>query len=84
MQVTYKIVQKIEGRFVITCPSDIYAWAEAIGHSVYHQPNLHWRAELQLQPRIQGFCGPMYDGSDANGTPIIRYEDQAANNSLSA
>jgi hypothetical protein len=46
-------------------------------------PNLRLRPELQLAPRIQGFCGPMYDGI-LNGSPVIRYEDQASNDTLSA
>jgi hypothetical protein len=84
MQVSYKVVQTVEGRMIATCPTNIYAWAEAIGRSVYHLPNLRLRAELQLQPKIQGFCGPMWDGFDANGLPVIRYEDQTSYNTLSA
>jgi hypothetical protein len=80
--VSYKIVQTVEGHMIVTCPTDIYAWAEAIGRSVYHVPNLRLRPELQLQPRIHGFCGPMYDG-EVGGVPVIRYEDQATNDILS-
>lgn len=40
-----------------------------------------WR---ELQPSIAGLVGPMYDGTDANGLPVIRYEDQKSYNTLSA
>lgn len=82
MQV-YKIVQTVAGRMVATTPTDIYAWAEINGRAVYHPAvNLRLRPELQLQPRIQGFCGPMWDG-EVNGVPVIRYEDSASNDTLS-
>jgi hypothetical protein len=79
----YKIVQTVAGQLVAICPTNIYAWAEVNGHSVYHLNSLHLRAELQLQPSIQGFCGPMYDGINEAGLPVVRYEDQASYNTLS-
>jgi hypothetical protein len=82
MQATYKVVQRINDQFICTEPRDIVAWAEAIGRSTYWVPNLRLRRELQLQPKIQGFYGPMYDG-EIQGVPIIRYEDQATNDLLS-
>lgn len=34
------------------------------------------RAELQGAPRLKGFCGPMYDGTDEAGNSVIRYESR--------
>ena len=85
MQVTYKIVQMVGDKMVVTKPTDIYAWAEANGRKTYsaafQAPYL--RAEIRNEPRIHGLCGPMYDGVDASGKPVVRYEDQATNNTLS-
>jgi hypothetical protein len=78
----YKIIQTLGGQHIVTRPSDIVAWAEASQRSVYWVPNLRLRPELQLAPRIQGLCGPMWDGYE-NGQPVIRYEDQATNDLLS-
>lgn len=76
--VSFKVVQMVGGRMVVTSPTDIYAWAESIGRSTYHITNFRLRPELQLQPRIQGFVGPMWDG-EQNGRPVVRYEDQSSN-----
>jgi hypothetical protein len=85
MQVSYKVVQTVEGQLVATCPTSIVAWAEVSERALYWPGiNLRLRPELQLQPKIQGFCGPMFDGYDANGLPVVRYEDQASYNTLSA
>jgi hypothetical protein len=82
MQV-YKIVQMVGNSMVVTQPTDIVAWAEANGRSTYyHVVNLHLRPELQLQPKIQGFCGPMWDG-EVDGVAVIRYEDTEVNEILS-
>lgn len=42
------------------------------------------RRELQGQPYIKGLCGPMYDGTDKDGRPVIRYETQELYDILSA
>ena len=42
------------------------------------------RRELQGQPYIKGLCGPIYDGTDKDGRPVIRYETQELNDILSA
>jgi hypothetical protein len=34
----------------------------------------HGRKELQGEPVIKGFAGPMYNGQDKDGNTIIRYE----------
>lgn len=84
MQVSYKIVRIIEGSWITQKPTDIVAWADVNGFSVFWPtPNLRLRPELQLQPRISELCGPMFDGYNANGLPVIRYEDQRSNNLLS-
>jgi hypothetical protein len=84
MQVSYKIVRVIEGKWITQNPTDIVAWADVNGFSVYWPtPNLRLHPALQLQPRISELCGPMYDGLDANGLPVVRYEDQRSYNILS-
>lgn len=86
MQAKYKIVQRINDQFICTEPRDIYAWAAAIDRKTSYVPDRsarYLRPELRNQPRIAGFCGPMYDG-ESGGVPIIRYEDQATYNQLSA
>jgi len=35
----------------------------------------HLRKELQGQPQFAGLTGPMWGGTDPDGTPVIRYED---------
>jgi hypothetical protein len=67
----YQIVQNVEGEFVVTNPTDIYAWAEVSGIEITGiNRNPRQRAELQEQPKLKGFCGPMW-----NGNNTIRYED---------
>jgi len=83
MQVSYKIVQMVGDRMVVTNPTDIVAWAKANNHVLLGlNINPAQCAELQGQPRIKGFCGPMYD-SHVNGVACIRYEDSASNDILS-
>jgi hypothetical protein len=82
---TYKIVQLIAGRHVVTEPTDIYAWAAAIERKTSYIPDRsarYLRPELRNQPRIEGFLGPMFDGFK-NDEAVIRYEDQATNDFLS-
>jgi|GEM_PF-6161418 hypothetical protein len=75
----YKIVQIVDGHMIVTQPTDIFAWAAAAGVDVIKlNDNPRHRAELQGQPVLSRFCGPMWD---CNNT--IRYEDQAANDRLS-
>lgn len=81
----YKVVQTIEGKIVVTMPKDIYSWAVANGRSVYQVARIsHLRATcLTAQPCIEGLCGPMWDGFNQDGLPVIRYEDQTSNDTLS-
>lgn len=80
----YRIVQTINGTHVVTEPKDIVAWAEAIGRAVYWpRRSLKLRPCLQLEPSIDGFCGPMYDGVNQDGVEVVRYEDQQTYNLLS-
>lgn len=77
---SYRIVQSVEDRLIVTEPTDIIAWANVAGVAITgYNHNPHQRPELQGHPKLSGFCGPMWDG---NG--IIRYEDVAAYRTLSA
>jgi hypothetical protein len=76
----YRIVQNVDGQMVVTEPADVLAWAEAAGFTFAGlNQNFRQRAELQGKPVFRELCGPMWDG---NGW--IRYEDQRANDQLSA
>lgn len=86
MNKSYKIVHNINGHFIVSEPADIYAWAAAIERKAEALPERRARAlrsELRNEPRIEGFAGPMFDGFNAAGGPVIRYEDAAANEVLS-
>jgi hypothetical protein len=66
-------------------PKEIVAWVEAFDRQINGAVlNRRLRRELQGQPKIEGLCGPMYDGINADGAPVIRYEDQATYDLLSA
>jgi hypothetical protein len=67
-------------------PKDINAWAQAFGRQISGAVlNPRLRRELQDQPKIEGLCGPMYDGVDNGfGLPVARYEDQQTYGYLSA
>lgn len=74
----YRIVQNINGTWVQSETTDLMAWAmvrdvEFTGTNL----NRRQRAELQDQPIMKGFLGPMWDGD------AIRYEDRRANDILS-
>jgi hypothetical protein len=80
----YKIVQTVEGRMVATRLTSIHAWAHANGRAVYNVARIaHLRPELQCQPHVQGLLGPMWDGLNQDGAPVIRYEDDQTYNTLS-
>jgi hypothetical protein len=80
---TYKIVQIVNGRMVVTVPGDLEAWATANERELYWpERTAHLRLELQDQPHVTGLCGPMFDGFK-NGEAVIRYEDPASNDILS-
>jgi hypothetical protein len=70
--VKYRIIENVGGQFVKTELTDvILAWAAARNITVLHtNHNPRHRAELQGQPILPGFLGPMWDGD------AIRYEDQ--------
>ncbi len=44
--------------------------------------NQNTRECLQGLPRLDGFCGPMYNGTDSEGNTIIRYESIEVYNSI--
>lgn len=67
----YEIVQIVDGLTVVTRPLDIVAWANVAGVAITgYNANKSQRAELQGQPKLAGFCGPMW-----NGNNTLRYED---------
>ena len=83
--VHYRIVQEINGKTVVSMPTDIVKWAHENNRSMtfpHHDASTKLRPELRFEPRIEGLCGPMYDG-DIDGIAVVRYEDQATYNSLS-
>lgn len=65
-----RIIQMVEGQMIKTETADITAWAEAAGIKILAlNARKSQRAELQGQPILDKFCGPMWDGD------AIRYED---------
>jgi hypothetical protein len=56
-------------------------WTEFMKHLAHKgiaingiETNFRLREQLQGQPNLSGFCGPMWGGRDGSGTPRIRYE----------
>ena len=82
---TYEVVRKLPDIGWHTLhPTDIVAWAGVAGFEVTgYNHNSHNRIELQGHPIIKGFAGPMWGGMK-DGQPVIRYEDWAAYERLSA
>ena len=65
-------------------PESVEAWAEANGIAItgtQDNPRLH--PELQGHPKLSGFCGPAWGGTNEAGAPVIRYEDAATYAALS-
>lgn len=74
----YIIVQNIGGSWSTQETPDVKAWAEAAGVKVTGTLERKGaRAELQGEPVLQGFAGPMWDGGK------VRYEDWKAYDRLS-
>jgi hypothetical protein len=70
---TYRLVEHIDGRFVVTKTNDIIEAATARGCKLVgfvDRPEVC--AELQGQPILSKFLGPMWDGD------AVRYEDERA------
>ena len=81
----YTVVQTVNGKLVSSHPLDIIEWAKANNRAVSSMSERRrtlLRQELQDEPKIEGLCGPMYDG-EKDGAPVIRYEDQETFNYLS-
>lgn len=76
----YRIVELTAQGWKQTETTDLSAWiigrpdAEIVGTLNRKGP----RAELQGQPYLKGFAGPMWDGN------AVRYENSEANDRLSA
>jgi len=82
---TYRIVTMVDGQMIAQEPKDITEWAAVCGieiTGVHSSPNT--RDCLQGQVKLNGFLGPMYDGTDKDGNPVIRYEDAESYDRLSA
>lgn len=76
----FQIVQNIDGDFIVTNPTDIHAWASVAGVKINgYNTNKSQRAELQDQPKLAGYCGPMWGGNNT-----IRYESIEAYRQISA
>lgn len=82
MQTKYRLVQNVEGTFVVTeFEQGLDAFLAAMEvrdfRFVKFNDNTRQRAELQGQPIFGSLCGPMWDGG------AIRYEDTTSNDILS-
>lgn len=83
----YQIVSKVEGTLVseiFGAEVDVLAAFEIRGYTFTNcntSPRL--RAELQGQPQFGELVGPMWGGFADDGEPIIRYETDAACDTLS-
>lgn len=76
----FQVVQNVEGETIVTNPTNIVAWAGAAGVEITgYNTNKSQRAELQDQPKLKGFCGPMW-----NGDNTLRYEDVETYRQMSA
>ena len=69
----YKFVEKDSNGITQVWTADLYdLLASGVITGYFDKPGT--RKELHGQPKITGFLGPMYDGTDETGTPVIRYE----------
>lgn len=83
----YRLVQNSQGRWEVSefNSAGFIEAMESRGFTVTGTcQNSRVREELRGQPEFAGLCGPMYDGTDTEGTPVIRYECSAAYKILSA
>lgn len=77
----YRIVQLIEGEFIVSDVSqeNLATWCAVRGFVITGvNRNPRQRAELQGHPKIDCLAGPMWGGEG-----IIRYEDDAPCDALS-
>ena len=83
----YQLIQSVDGQLLDSLfnPNvDVIAAMEIRGYKyVGTCQNRGIRAELKDQPVFAGLAGPMFDGFDADGRPIVRYEDTSVNKVLS-
>lgn len=88
MRKSYKVVQILNGEWITITLTSKYAfkkWLRMGGHELTGiNDNSQQREELQGEPRVKGLLGPMYDGVNPQGFPVIRYESQEAYDRLSA
>lgn len=77
----YQVVAKVEGqlRSASFTRQSLEDWYEVIGTHCNHRT----RKELQGQPVLKGYMGPMYNGMQ-DGSHVIRYESKEAFERLSA
>lgn len=77
----YQVVAKVNGqlRSASFTRQSLEDWYELTG--TYSNPRV--RPELQGQPVLNGYMGPMYNGME-NGSHVIRYESLEAFEILSA
>ncbi len=81
MSIQARLVQNIDGQFIVTNfgpEAELIAAMEIRGYAYERMnENSKQRPELQGQPKFRGLLGPMWDGD------AIRYEDQKSYDILS-
>ena len=80
----YQLVHTVEGRLISETFDDLAAIEIRYGAPVAYTTRRGLRQELIGQPVFGALYGPMWGGHDAEGEPIVRYEDSGANDRLSA
>lgn len=67
----YEVILQIDGGYITSRPTDIFAWAEVSNVRINGiNNNPAHRFELHGQPKLTGFVGPLWGGEG-----VIRYED---------
>ncbi|MDH2329217.1 hypothetical protein QCN27_20450 [Cereibacter sp. SYSU M97828] len=80
---TYQLVFQADGGSTSLATDDLEFTCATLGLAITGtETRTNLRPCLQGQPKIAGMIGPCY-GGDNNGTPVIRYEDQATYTALS-
>jgi len=84
METRYTLVQMVEGHMIRSDFPCLAGLMVRFGEPVSYCNRRGLRPELQGQPQFAGLVGPMWGGHDADGNPIVRYEDSETNDRMSA